>query len=58
MHPLSRLPGGRGEMLRVLTGTRVGALGTLELPDAFLEALHAAAPARDTVAAMPAEKRA
>lgn len=38
-HPLSRLPGGRGQMLRVLTGTRRGWLGTFALPDAFLEAL-------------------
>lgn len=36
MHPLSRIPGGRGQMLRVLTGTRHGWLGTLKLEPAFL----------------------
>ncbi|GAB2505932.1 FAD-dependent oxidoreductase [Lysobacter humi (ex Lee et al. 2017)] len=41
-HPLSRLPGGRGQMLRVLTGTRRGWLGTYPLPAAFLEAADAA----------------
>jgi len=35
-HPMSRLPGGRGQMLRVLTGTRRGWWGTLALdPDVF-----------------------
>ena len=38
-HPMSRLPGGRGQMLRVLAGTRRGWLGTFALPDAFLQAL-------------------
>lgn len=38
-HPLSRLPGGRGQMLRVLSGTRHGWFGTLALPTAFMEAL-------------------
>lgn len=38
-HPLSRLPGGRGQMLRVLTGTRVGWFGRLPLDPAFLAAL-------------------
>jgi len=38
-HPLSRLPGGRGQMLRVLTGTRRGWFGTLPLPAVFLDAL-------------------
>lgn len=38
-HPLSRIPGGRGQMLRVLTGTRRGWLGTMALPEAFLAAL-------------------
>jgi 2-polyprenyl-6-methoxyphenol hydroxylase-like FAD-dependent oxidoreductase len=40
-HPLSRLPGGRGQMLRVLTGTRRGWWGALPLPAAFLDRLHA-----------------
>ncbi len=38
-HPLSRLPGGRGQMLRVLTGTRRGWVGTVALPPAFLDRL-------------------
>lgn len=38
-HPMSRLPGGRGQMLRVLTGTRRGWLGTLPLDPGFLAAL-------------------
>jgi FAD-dependent urate hydroxylase len=43
-HPASRLPVGRGQMLRVLTGTRRGWLGTFALPAAFLEALDAWGP--------------
>lgn len=39
-HPASRIPGGRGQMLRVLSGTRRGWLGTLPLPKAFLESLE------------------
>lgn len=38
-HPLSRLPGGRGQMLRMLTGTRRGWLGTLPLAQGFVEEL-------------------
>lgn len=38
-HPLSRLRGGRGQMLRVLTGTRRGWLGTMALPAGFLDAV-------------------
>jgi 2-polyprenyl-6-methoxyphenol hydroxylase-like FAD-dependent oxidoreductase len=38
-HPLSRLPGGRGQMLRVLTGTRSGWFGTYTLDPRFVEAL-------------------
>ena len=38
-HPMSRIPGGRGQMLRVLTGTRRGWLGTFALSDAFVETL-------------------
>ncbi len=37
--PLSRMPGGRGQMLRILSGTRLGGLGTYALPPAFLQAL-------------------
>lgn len=38
-HPMSRLPGGRGQMLRVLTGTRRGWFGTVALPPGFEDAL-------------------
>lgn len=38
-HPMSRVPGGRGQMLRILSGTRRGWLGALALPDGFLEAI-------------------
>lgn len=38
-HPMSRIPGGRGQSLRVLTGTRRGWFGTWPLPDGFLRAL-------------------
>jgi 2-polyprenyl-6-methoxyphenol hydroxylase-like FAD-dependent oxidoreductase len=37
--PLGRLPGGRGHMLRVLSGTQVGAFGRLALEPAFVDAL-------------------
>ncbi len=40
-HPLSRVPGGRGQSLRVLTGTRRGWFGTWPLPDEFLRDLAA-----------------
>lgn len=40
-YPLSRLPGGRGQTLRVLTGTRHGWFGTWPLQKAFLEAISA-----------------
>lgn len=42
MRPLGRLPGGRGTMLRVLSGTQHGHLGRLVLAPEFLEALDAA----------------
>jgi FAD-dependent urate hydroxylase len=38
-HPMSRLPVGRGQMLRVLTGTRRGWWGTMTLPQAFLDSM-------------------
>lgn len=44
-HPLSRIPGGRGQMLRVLSGTRRGWLGTWPLPRGFLAASGALAGA-------------
>lgn len=37
--PLARLPGGRAQMLRMLTGTRIGWLGRYPLPPGFLDAL-------------------
>ena len=38
-HPLARVPGGRGQMLRVLSGTRRGWMGVVGLPVGFLEGL-------------------
>lgn len=43
-HPMSRLPGGRGQMLRVLTGTRRGWLGTYPLDACFVSALAERTP--------------
>ena len=43
-HPMSRLPGGRGQMLRILTGTRRGWFGRFRLADSFWQALEHAAP--------------
>jgi 2-polyprenyl-6-methoxyphenol hydroxylase-like FAD-dependent oxidoreductase len=40
-HPLSRFPGGRGQMLRILSGTRRGWLRTFPLPSAFMDVLSA-----------------
>jgi 2-polyprenyl-6-methoxyphenol hydroxylase-like FAD-dependent oxidoreductase len=40
--PMGRLPGGRGQMLRVLTGTQRGWLGRQALPERLLEALSTA----------------
>ncbi len=40
-HPLSRIPGGRGQSLRILTGTRRGWFGTFALPEAFIATLAA-----------------
>lgn len=37
--PMGRLPGSRGQMLHVLSGTRLGAFGRLHLPPAFLAEL-------------------
>jgi 2-polyprenyl-6-methoxyphenol hydroxylase-like FAD-dependent oxidoreductase len=44
-HPLSRLPGARGQMLRVLTGTRHGWIGRFPLPADFLDAMASRRPA-------------
>jgi 2-polyprenyl-6-methoxyphenol hydroxylase-like FAD-dependent oxidoreductase len=40
--PMAKLPVSRGQMLRVLTGTRKGWFGKLRLPEEFLDALGAA----------------
>jgi 2-polyprenyl-6-methoxyphenol hydroxylase-like FAD-dependent oxidoreductase len=45
LKPLGRLPGGKGNMLRVLSGTQRGWFGSLSLAPAFLEALDIAAQA-------------
>ncbi len=37
--PLGRLPGSRGQMLHVLSGTRLGAFGNVRLSEAFLAVL-------------------
>lgn len=39
-HALSRLPGSRGQSLRVLTGTRRGLFGTMPLPPELIGALR------------------
>lgn len=38
--PMGRIPGGRGHMLRVLSGTQRGWLGRLPLSPAFMQAMH------------------
>ena len=43
LHPLSRMPVGRGQVLRVLTGTRKGCFGRVPLPIDFIDALVVAA---------------
>ncbi len=37
--PMGRLPGGRGHMLRILSGTQHGWLGSLQLDPAFVNEL-------------------
>ncbi|WP_303636350.1 FAD-dependent oxidoreductase [Stenotrophomonas tuberculopleuritidis] len=47
--PMGRLPGGRGHMLRVLSGTQQGWWGAMSLDPAFIDALaNAPAPAAAT----------
>lgn len=46
-HPMSRMPGARGQMLRVLSGTRKGWLGRMALPKGFVDALAAMARPRE-----------
>jgi len=48
--PMGRLPGGRGHMLRVLSGTQRGWLGKLPLDPAFIDALGAPREAAAQVA--------
>jgi len=48
LHPLGRMPGGRGHMLRVLSGTQHGALGKVSLDRQFLAALDSVASAAAT----------
>lgn len=68
-HPLSRLPGSRGQALRVLTGTRRGLFGTVALPEGLFEAIgtallarsgqdHQVLPSAPVTAAVPASGRA
>ncbi|MFC3551270.1 FAD-dependent oxidoreductase [Lysobacter cavernae] len=54
-HPLSRLPGGRGQMLRVLTGTRRGWLGIHPLDPGFVAALAQSPMAPPAMAALADE---
>lgn len=49
--PLGRMPGGRGQMLRVLTGTRRGVFGTLALEAGFMDALEQPPPPQAACAA-------
>lgn len=49
LHPMSRIPGGRGQMLRVLTGTRSGWLGRFPLPEGFAKVMGDAVPAHHEV---------
>lgn len=44
LRPMGRLPGGKGQMLRVLTGTQRGVVGRLGLGEEFIESLGRAAP--------------
>lgn len=44
LRPLGQIPGGRGHMLRVLSGTQHGWWGKHALAPAFLDALEAATP--------------
>ena len=43
--PMGRMPGGRGHMLRVLSGTQQGAFGSLTLAPDFVDALAGVEPA-------------
>ncbi|MBB3811962.1 2-polyprenyl-6-methoxyphenol hydroxylase-like FAD-dependent oxidoreductase [Xanthomonas arboricola] len=44
LHPMGRVPGGRGHMLRVLSGTQHGWFGKLALAPEFVEALSQPLP--------------
>ena len=49
-HPLTRVPGSRRQVLRVLTGTRRGLLGVMPLHPDFLDVLEAHVAAVPTIA--------
>ncbi|WP_045736691.1 NAD(P)/FAD-dependent oxidoreductase [Xanthomonas sp. MUS 060] len=51
--PAGRLPGGRGHMLRVLTGTQRGWFGKLMLEPEFLQSLSEAAASLSSIAMIP-----
>ncbi len=44
--PMGRMPGGRGHMLRILSGTQHGLFGKLALDEAFIAALQELPPGR------------
>ncbi|KAA8997841.1 FAD-dependent monooxygenase [Stenotrophomonas cyclobalanopsidis] len=50
--PMGRMPGGRGHMLRVLSGTQHGWFGAMPLDPAFIDAL-ARAPAGVSISPVP-----
>ncbi len=52
--PMGKVPGGRGHMLRVLSGTQQGWFGSLPLSEEFVRALAAPALPEDVAARMPA----
>jgi 2-polyprenyl-6-methoxyphenol hydroxylase-like FAD-dependent oxidoreductase len=49
-HPLNRIPGSRGQSLRVLTGTRRGWFGVVPLEPAFFDALSSGRETREPAA--------
>lgn len=53
--PMGRLPVSRGQMLRVLTGTRQGVFGRFPLEPGFLEAMSRALPAPGAGITRPAQ---
>ncbi|KAB7765968.1 FAD-dependent oxidoreductase [Xanthomonas maliensis] len=57
LRPMGRVPGGRGHMLRVLSGTQHGWFGALALQPAFVDALSQAVAAQPSSAAALAPAR-